>query len=61
MAIEGQAKVSFIKDISFLGPAMHLSVGIQSSGEWVKRNKGLLQTMKAERFDRDYEGGIRQT
>lgn len=41
MDTEEQAKVNFIKDISFLGPAMHLSVEIQSSGEQAKGNKGL--------------------
>lgn len=41
MTTEEKLVVSFIKDISFLGPAMHLSVEIQSSGQQVKGNKGV--------------------
>lgn len=33
MAPEKQTKVSFTKEIAFLGPILHVSVGIQKSKE----------------------------
>lgn len=60
MAMEEQTKIVITEEISFLGPALNLSAGIQSLGKQEKANKGLFQIMKAERFDRDCEEGIRQ-
>lgn len=42
MATEEKSKLGFIKDIYFLGPAMHHSVEIQSLGHQVKGNKRLI-------------------
>lgn len=41
MAIEEQTQVSFIEEISFLGPPLHISAGLQSSAKQVKTNEGL--------------------
>lgn len=54
-------QVSFTEEAPFLGPALHISEGIQSSAKQVKANKDSIHITKAQRSDRDCEEGIRLT